>query len=121
MAAPGLTTLSPIERLKKAMRQGLLYKEVTLNNGDVFGFCFKPMTLAEEERIRKDVGDNAGPNAYALRLVIERALNQDGTRMFNIGHLAELRNLVEKQDAEAIMLALLTSDGEPVDMKSPAA
>ena len=120
MAAPSLTGTRAIDRLKKALRQGLICKEVTLSNGDVFEFCFKPMTLADEERIRKDIGDNAGANAYALRLVIERALERDGSRMFNMGDLAELRNLVDKQDAEAVMLALLTNDGEPLDIKSSA-
>ena len=121
MPAPSVNGLRAIDKLKRAMRKGLLKKTITLADGETLEIHYQPLTLAEEERIRKDVGDNATANAYAMRLLIERALNPDGTRMFTLMDLPDLKNAVEKQDAEAAMLVILGNEGEPTDMKSPAA
>ena len=119
---PAPNGIRAIDKLKKACRKGLLHKEITLADGDVLDIHYKPLTLAEEERIRNDLGDKeVSGNAYALRLLIERALYADGTRMFTLMDLPDLKNSVEKQDAEKAMLVLLGNEGEAVDMKSAEA
>ena len=115
------SAMKAIERLKRATRRGLLAKTVTLADGEEFTICFRPLTLAEDERIRNDVGDKPDANAYALRLLVERALNSDGTRMFSLGDLGTLRREVEKEDVEKLMLVLLSNEGEPLDLKSTRA
>jgi hypothetical protein len=109
-----------IDKMKRAMRKGLLKKTITLADGTPLEIHYEPLTLAEEQRIRDDVGANATANAYALRLLIEKGLNPDRSRMFTLMDLPDLKNNVEKQDAEAAMLVILGNEGEPVDMKSPA-
>jgi hypothetical protein len=113
--------LREIDKMKRAMRKSLLHKEITLADGEKIDIYYRPLTLAEEERIRKDVGSDATPNAFALRMLIDKAVRADGSRMFNIGDMADLRNAVEKQDAEAAMLVILGNEGEPIDMKSSKA
>lgn len=120
MASVPTPTLRAIDKLKRAVRQGLLHKEITLSDGNTLDIHYRPMTLAEEERIRNDLGDKGStPNAYALHLLVEKALNPDGSKMFNRGDIADLKHMVEKQDAEAAMLVILGNEGEPLDMKSP--
>ena len=115
---PAPNGIRAIDKLKKACRKGLLHKEITLADGEVLDIHYKPLTLAEEERIRNDLGDKeVSGNAYALRLLIERALYADGTRMFTLMDLPDLKNSVEKQDAEKAMLVILGNEGEPTDMK----
>ena len=110
-----------IDKMKRAMRKGLLKKTISLADGTPLEIHYEPLTLAEEQRIRDDVGANASANAYALRLLIEKALNPDRTRMFTLLDLPALKTEVEKQDAEAAMLVILGNEGDPVDMKSPEA
>lgn len=109
---------SPLAKLQKAMRKGLIRREVTLSDGTVFELLYEPWPLAVEETIRKDLGPDPGSNEYALALLIDRARKPDGTRMFTPGQRAELRRTVDAQDLNALMLAVLAREGEPLDTKS---
>ena len=111
--------LRAIDILERATRKGLLRKEIQLGADASMEIHYKPLTLAEEERLREDLGANASANAYALRLLIEKAVWPDGTRMFSKEDLPRLKNNVEKQYAEAAMLVILANEGEEaIDMKS---
>jgi hypothetical protein len=108
-----------LDRLKKAANLTPTKRTVTLNDGSVFDFYATPLTMAERERAQKmPGGDDA--NGFALNLLITKAADDAGQRLFQAGEIAELKNEVLDSDLQAMMLAIITSpeDTEQVDMKS---
>jgi hypothetical protein len=108
-----------LDRLKKAANLTPIKRTVTLNDGSVFDFYATPLTMAERERAQKmPGGDDA--NGFALNLLITKAVDDAGQRLFQAGEIAELKNEVLDSDLQAMMLAIITSpeDTEQVDMKS---
>jgi hypothetical protein len=62
-------------------------------------------------------GDDA--NGFALNLLIMKASNEAGQRLFAAGDAAELKNEVADADLQQLMLAIITNPEEvEVDMKS---
>ena len=109
--------LGALATLQKAMRKGLVRREVTLSDGTLFELFYEPWSLATEEKIRNDLGGDGAGNDYAIHLLIDRARNADGSKMFSQGQKAELRRTVDAQDLNALMLAVLAREGEPLDTK----
>jgi len=55
-----------------------------------------------------------------LNLLVAKAVDDAGQRLFSAGEIAELKNEVLDADLQALMLAIITNpDEEEVDMKSP--
>jgi len=107
---------SALERLKKAANLQPVRKVVTLNDGTEFEFWRTPLTMAERERAQKSAKDDT--NAFALQLLLMKALDQDGNRMFSGGQAAELRHDVRDADLQALMLAVIEEDStEEIDPK----
>ena len=105
-----------LERLKKAANLQPVKKVVTLNDGTEFEFWRTPLTMAERERAQKSAKDDT--NAFALQLLLMKALDQDGNRMFSGGQAAELRHDVRDADLQALMLAVIEEDStEEIDPK----
>ena len=116
MPAP---TSSALARLKKAANLTPVKRVVTLANGDVFEFYSAPLTMAERERAQKmPGGDDA--NGFALNLLVTKAVDETGQRLFQAGEIAELKNDVLDADLQAMMLAIITNPEEQqeTDMKS---
>lgn len=115
--------LKAIERLRKAANLTPAKRTVTLNNREVFEFYCKPLTMAERDRASKDAkSDEAG--AFALQLLVNKALDENGTRLFTVGDIPTLKHEVRDSDLQAMMLAVLQAEEgeeEPLDPKSPAA
>lgn len=113
-----------IDILEKATRKGLLCKEIKLPDGSVHTVCYAPKTLAESDAIRKDIPENAGGNEFALQLMVQKALDTAGQRLFSPADLPRLRRAVEQPIVEQIMLAIVADEGElqgvdKIDSKSP--
>lgn len=107
---------SALERLKKAANLQPVKKVVTLNDGTEFEFWRTPLTMAERERAQKSAKDDT--NAFALQLLLMKALDEDGNRMFSGGQAAELRHDVRDADLQALMLAVIEEDStEEIDPK----
>jgi len=107
-----------IDRLLKAADRRLLKKTVTLGNGDEFTFHHYRLVMAERERAQKEAGsDDAG--AFALHLLVLKALDENGQRLFAFGDIAVLKNEVDDGDLQKLMLALLQDGEDPLDPKSP--
>lgn len=99
-----------LDRLKKAANLTPVKRIVVLSNGDEFVFWSTPLTMAERERAQKQANSDDA-NQYALQLLVNKATDENGQRMFKAGELAELKNEVRDEDLQALMVALITGEG----------
>lgn len=114
---PASIPVRAIDRLRKAANLEPVKKQVELSDGSTFEMWVAPLTMAERERAQKQAkSDDA--NAFALQLLIAKALDENGTKLFSAGELDVLKNEVKDKDLQALMLAILTDDGEPLDPKN---
>ena len=106
-----MATQSALDRLRKAANLEPIKKKVTLSDGSIFEMYVTPLTMAERERAQKQVrSDDA--NAFALQLLMNKALDVNGTKLFNAGEIDVLKNEVKDSDLQSLMLAVLNSDQE---------
>ena len=107
-----------IDRLRKAANLEPVKKTVELSDGSKFEMWVTPLTMAERERAQKQAkSDDA--NAFALQLLITKALDESGAKLFSAGEVDVLKNEVKDKDLQALMLAIITDDNEePLDPKS---
>jgi hypothetical protein len=109
---------SALARLKKAANLQPIKRVVTLNDGSTFEFYATALTMAERERAQKMPGGD-DPNGFALNLLVTKAADDAGQRLFQTGEIAELKNDVLDSDLQAMMLAIITNPEEvETDMKS---
>ena len=73
---------------------------------------WNPLTIAERESIIAKSGDTASGDEFALNLMITKALDKDGKRLFQDGHKASLRREVNAATLQDIQLAMLNSGSE---------
>jgi|TARA_B100000073_G_scaffold335122_1_gene328401 hypothetical protein len=99
-----------LDRLKKAANLTPVKRIVILSNGEEFVFWSTPLTMAERERAQKQANSDDA-NQYALQLLVNKATDESGQRMFKAGELAELKNEVRDEDLQALMVALITGEG----------
>ena len=120
MTSSPRSTRSPlraIDRLKKAANLEPTRKEVTLSDGTVFEMWVAPLTMAERERAQK--GSKTGDaNDFALRLLISKAQDENGQRLFAMGEIDVLKNEVRDADLQTLMLAVISDEEEPLDPKA---
>ncbi len=114
---PAPSSLRAIDRLRKAANLEPIKKIVELSDGTKFEMWVAPLTMAERDRAQKQAkSDDA--NAFALQLLIAKALDENGAKLFSTGEIDVLKNEVKDKDLQALMLAILTDDAEPIDPKS---
>ena len=114
---PVVTPTRAIDRLRKAANLEPTKKSVELSDGTTFEMWVSPLTMAERERAQKQAkSDDA--NAFALQLLISKALDENGTQLFAPGEIDVLKNEVKAKDLQTLMLAILTDDSEPVEVKN---
>ena len=108
-----------IDKLKAAANLVPIKKVVKLANGEEVEFYSTPMTAAERERAKKDARSE-DPAAFALQLLVRKAMDSSGRRLFNPGDVADLKNAVRDDDLQNLLLAVLGSDEDEddYDMKS---
>ena len=96
-----------VDLLRNKFGVSQLYKHDVIHNDEViFSVYWHPLTIAERESIQKKTGtdDNAD---YALQLMIEKALDKEGLRLFQDGDRASLRREVEANVLQEIQLAMI--------------
>jgi hypothetical protein len=114
-----------IDLLTSSCDMSLKEKSVELPNGKNFSFWMKPLTLGERSKALKQApGDDA--NNFALTLLINKACDEAGTRLFAAGDLAQLKNDIKASLAEKILVKILeddsadeVDDADKRDIKSP--
>ena len=108
--------LRAVDRLKKAANLEAVKKEVELSDGSTFEMWVTPLTMSERERAQKGAkSDDA--NEFALRLLMTKAQDDTGQRLFNLGEIDVLKNEVKDADLQKLMLAVITDDGDQIDPK----
>ncbi len=109
--------MSALERLRKAANLEPTKKEVELSDGSIFEMWVTPMTMAERERAQRQAkSDDA--TAFALQLLISKACDENGQKLFKAGEIDMLKNDVRDKDLQSLMLAILTDGSEELDTKS---
>ena len=103
------SNLRAIDRLRKAANLEPVKKEIELSDGTIFEMYVTPLTMAERERAQRNAkSDDA--NAFALQLLLAKAQDANGQKLFNAGEIDVLKNEVKDKDLQALMLGVLTDD-----------
>ena len=109
------SNLSALQRLQKAANLEPKKKEVTLSDGSIFEMYMTPLTMAERERAQRLSRDD--DNNFALQLLMTKALDENGQRLFKSGEIDILKNEVKDSDLQKLMLAVITEKEEVIDPK----
>ena len=98
-----------IELLKGSFGVSQLYQhDVIKNDKIILSVYWHPLTIAERELISKK-SNTEDTNDFALMLMIEKALDKDGVRLFQDGDKASLRREVEANILQEIQLAMINA------------
>jgi len=96
-----------VDLLKNKFGVSQLYKhDVKQNDEIILTIYWHPLTIAERESIQKKSGSEDANN-YALQLMIEKALDKDGSKLFQDGDKAALRREIEANVLQEIQLAMI--------------
>ena len=100
-----------VDLLKNKFGVSQLYKhDVKQDDEVILTVYWHPLTIAEREAIQKKSSDDV--NDYALQMMIEKALDQDGKKIFQDGDKASLRREVEVSVLEQIQLAMINTGAD---------
>jgi len=114
---PSSSPLRAIDRLKKAANLEPVKKTVELSDGTSFEMWVTPLTMAERERAQKQAkSDDA--NAFAIQLLISKAQDENGTKLFAPGEIDVLKHEVKDADLQSLMLAVIQEEEDIIDPKS---
>ena len=101
-----------VDLLKNKFGVSQLYKHDVIKNDEVILTVYwHPLTIAEREAIQKK-SNSDDVNDYALQMMIEKALDEDGKRIFQDGDKASLRREVEVTILEEIQLAMINAGAD---------
>jgi len=98
-----------LDLLRSKFGVSQLYQHEVIKSGETILTVFwHPLTIAERESIQKKTGSEDA-NDFALNLMLQKALDKDGKRLFQDGDKAALRREVEAAVLQEIQLAMLES------------
>lgn len=106
-----------LDRLKKAANLTPIKKLVKLADGSEFEFYCTPLTMAERERAQKTAGSEEA-TAFAMQLLVQKAMDENGEKLFRPGEIAELKNEVRDADLQTLMLAVITNENDITEEES---
>ena len=100
-----------VDLLRNKFGVSQLYKhDIKQDDEIILTVYWHPLTIAEREAIQKKSSDDV--NDYALQMMIEKALDVDGKRIFQDGDKASLRREVEVSILEEIQLAMINAGAD---------
>ena len=115
-----MTPVRAVDRLRKAANLKATRRLVVLENGDEFEFWATPLTMAQREKANRDAKSD-DINQFALQLLLSKATDESGSKLFSPGDLAVLKNEVRDDDLPKLMVAMISPDAEEeeeLDLKS---
>ena len=97
-----------VDLLRNKFGVSQLYKhDIKQDDEIVITVYWHPLTIAERESIQKKTGTD-DTNDYALQMMIEKALDKEGNRIFQDGDKASLRREISASILEEIQIAMIT-------------
>ena len=100
-----------VDLLKNKFGVSQLYKhDIKQDDEIILSVYWHPLTIAEREAIQKKSSDDV--NDYALQMMIEKALDKEGTKLFQVGDKASLRREVEASILQEIQLAMINAGAD---------
>ena len=101
-----------VDLLKNKFGISQLYKhDVKQDDEIILTVYWHPLTIAERESIIKKSGSD-DVNDYALQMMIEKALDKDGVRLFQDGDKASLRREIQSSILEQIQMAMVNAGAD---------
>ena len=101
-----------VDLLKNKFGVSQLYKhDIKEDDEIILTIYWHPLTIAEREAIQKKTGTD-DTNDYALQMMIEKAIDKDGTRLFQDGDKASLRREISASILEEIQLAMVNAGAD---------
>ena len=101
-----------VDLLKNKFGVSQLYKHDVIKDDEVIlSVYWHPLTIAEREAIQKKTNSD-DTNDYALQMMIEKALDKEGTKLFQDGDKASLRREVEASILQEIQLAMINAGAD---------
>ena len=101
-----------VDLLKNKFGVSQLYKHDVVKDDEVIlSVYWHPLTIAEREAIQKK-SSSEDMNDYALQMMIEKAKDKDGARLFQDGDKASLRREIEASILEEIQLAMINAGAD---------
>ena len=101
-----------VDLLKNKFGVSQLYKHDVVKDDEVIlSVYWHPLTIAEREAIQKKTNSDDA-NDYALQMMIEKALDKQGAKLFQDGDKASLRREVEVTILEEIQLAMINAGAD---------
>ena len=110
------TKLSALDRLKRAANFTPSKRVVKLNDGTKLEFYATPLTMSERQQAQKMPGGD-DTNGFGLNLLVNKAMDENGQRLFQAGQIAELSEEVRDDDIQKLILGVIQEDKQS-DMKS---
>ena len=96
-----------VDLLKNRFGVSQLYKhDIKQDDEIILTVYWHPLTIAEREAIQKK-STTDDTNDYALQMMIEKALDEEGSKLFQDGDKASLRREVEANILQEIQLSMI--------------
>lgn len=99
-----------IDRLRKAANFEPIKQVVELVDGSELVFYATPLTAAEREKAQKDAKSDSA-NDFAMQLLIAKALDENGERIFKPGDIPVLKREIFDEDLQKLILCVLKPNG----------
>lgn len=99
-----------IDRLRKAANFEPIKQVVELVDGSEFVFYAAPLTAAEREKAQKDAKSDSA-NDFAMQLLVRKAIDENGEKLFKPGDIPLLKNDIEDEDLQKMILCVLRPRG----------
>ena len=101
-----------VDLLRNKFGVSQLYKHDVIKNDElILSVYWNPLTIAEREAIQKK-SSSEDMNDYALQMMIEKAKDKDGAKLFQDGDKASLRREIEASILEEIQLAMVNAGAD---------
>ena len=101
-----------VDLLKNKFGVSQLYKhDIKQDDEIILTVYWHPLTIAERESIVKKSGSD-DLNDYALLMMIEKALDKDGNKLFQDGDKPSLRREIQSSVLEEIQMAMVNSGAD---------